>query len=136
MPKDSYDQIEEEVSKRFNEKWTVEYPNNPIVWDNVVEKTHKSMFARFSIRYASSEKRSLGTNLVRKSGVVTVEIIEELDRGTGDVMRAADFVEGVFEHKNINGVQFYSSRTIKAGRIEGIFKVAVLTSFYFDLLRS
>ena len=136
MPRESYDQVESEVSKRFKDMWTGEYPDNSIVWDNVVERTHKSMFARFSIKYSASEKRSLGTSLVRKSGVVTVELIEELDRGTGDVMRAADFVEGIFEHVNISGVQFYSSRTIKVGRVEGVFKVTVLTSFYFDLLRS
>lgn len=92
----TFSDIQNTIYKYFDDNWTgslLTYENTP--WKPPVEDP----WIRVTVRPFSSDNMGLGTQCVKISGQIIVQIFIRYDRGTGDAFSLADQVKELLENK-------------------------------------
>lgn len=123
--------IERAILDRFAERWT---DTTDFAYDNdrYEPSATTEEWVRLSIRNGSSINAALGGALVRRPGVIIVQVFVKAKTGLVRAMELADAVGEIFENTTFDGVRCYETSAIDAGTRDGWRQVNATTVYIYD----
>lgn len=111
----------------------VQYDNLPFT------RPENALYVRFQVRYASSQRVSVGApgaNRFRVTGIWIASIFDLIDNGEKVSVELADFMAGAFiTLGSYQGVHFRAPEVFKVGRAGKYWQTNVTCEWYSDFLQ-
>lgn len=128
----SYETAADAIRARFAANWsgTAFYPNQPFS-----EPPANSVWARLSILDTASQQRSLGSSggrLVRRPGLIAVEIYAPKAQGDEATRQSMDSVRSAFEMTTFSGITTREMRVTARGEQNNWFRTDLFFEFWRD----
>lgn len=106
--------------------FVVRYENDP------TDTPGDDTWIKVSVDFGTSNQIATGVKQFRNPGNLTIEIKSKIGKGSAPALSVADIIVEWCRAEVINGVNFFTPRIEKVGRVEDDYQVNVICPFYMD----